>query len=89
MEQNGQDICLFSRKRMELTGIDEVDSFTDEQITVTSSLGRIAIEGRGLRIESFDTERGTLRVNGELDSLYYFGDRDPGEKKGFFSRLFR
>ncbi len=51
-----QDVCLFSRKRMELSGIDEVESFTEEQITLSSSMGMIAVEGSGMKIESFSVE---------------------------------
>jgi len=89
MEQNGQDICLFSRRRMELTGIEEVESFTDEQITVASSLGMIAVEGKNLKIESFQTEYGSLTINGEVDSIYYYGKQENGEKRGIFAKLFR
>ena len=89
MEQNGQDICLFSRRRMELTGIEEVESFTDEQITVASSLGMIAVEGKNLKIESFNTEHGTLRINGEFDSFCYYSSPDSDGKKGIFAKLFR
>ena len=89
MEQNGQDICLFSRKRMELTGIEEVESFTDEQITVASTLGMIAVEGKNLKIESFNTENGALKINGEFDSFYYYGKQEKEEKKGLFARWFR
>ena len=89
MDQNGQDICLFSRRRMELTGIEEVESFTDEQITVVSSLGMIAVEGKNLKIESFRTEDGTLKITGEVDSIYYYGKQENGEKRGIFAKLFR
>ncbi len=89
MEQNGQNICLFSRRRMELTGIEEVESFTEEQITVASSLGMIAIEGKNLKIESFQTECGSLIINGEVDSLYYYGKQENGEKRGILAKLFR
>ncbi|MGN1346664.1 MAG: sporulation protein YabP [Eubacteriales bacterium] len=89
MEQTGQDVCLFSRRRMELTGIEEVESFTDEQITVSSALGMIAVEGKNLKIESFNTEHGSLKINGEFDSLYYYGKQEKDEKKGVFARLFK
>ncbi len=89
MEQNGQDVCLFSRKRMELTGIEEVESFTDEQITVASNLGMIAIEGKNLKIECFHTESGVLKINGEFDSIYYYSRQESGGKKGILARLFR
>ncbi len=81
-----QDICVFSRKRMELSGIEEVESFTEEAITVSSTLGMISIEGRALKIESFSVEKGELKINGEFDSVYYLGKKSE-EKRGFFSRL--
>ncbi len=89
MEQNGQDVCLFSRKRMELTGIEEVESFTDEQITVASTLGMIAIEGTNLKIECFHTENGVLRINGEFDSILYYSRQENSGKKGLLAKLFR
>ena len=82
-----QNVCLFSRKRMELCGIEEVESFTDEAITLVSALGMIAVEGSGLKIESFSTEKGELVIVGEFDSFYYYGKKDGG-KRSVFSRLF-
>lgn len=84
-----QDVCLFSRKQMELTGIEEVESFTDEQITLTSVMGMIAVDGRGLKIESFSTERGELKINGEIDSFYYYSKKKSDEKQGVFAKLFK
>ena len=84
-----QDICLFSRKRMELSGINEVGSLTDEQITFSSSLGMIAVEGKNLKIESFSTERGDLIINGDFDGVYYYGKKDAEEKRGLLSKLLR
>lgn len=84
-----QDVCLFSRKRMELTGIEEVESFTEEQIVLSSVLGMIAIEGKGLKIESFSMEMGELKLNGEIDSFYYYDKKSSGEKTGVFAKLFK
>ena len=53
-----QNVCLFSRSRMEISGVEEVESLTDEQITLVSDLGMIAIDGHGLKMESFSTEKG-------------------------------
>lgn len=84
-----QDVCLFSRKRMELTGIEEVESFTEEQIVLASLLGMIAVEGRHLKIESFSMEAGELKITGEIDSVYYYEKSGSGEKKGMLARLFQ
>lgn len=88
--QGGQDVCLFSRERMELSGIEEVESFTDEVITASSILGMIGIEGKNLKIESFSAESGNLKITGSIDSLYYYNVEDKfQEKHGIFSKLFR
>ncbi len=83
-----QDIRLFSRKRMELSGIEEVESFTENVIVMKSSLGSVSVEGEGMKIESFSTDKGELIIDGKIDSLYYFGG-ESNEKRGFFSRLTR
>lgn len=88
--QGGQDVCLFSRERMELSGIDEVESFTDEIITVSSVLGMIGIEGKNLKIESFSADSGELKITGYIDSLYYYAANDKSdERHGIFAKLFR
>ncbi len=84
-----QDVCLFSRKRMELCGIEEVEGFTEEQIVLSSLLGMIAIEGKKLKIESFSMEAGELKINGEIDSVYYYEKSGNGEKRGMLARLFK
>ncbi len=86
MEQN---VCLFSRRRMELTGIDEVESFSEEQITLKTEMGMIAVDGNGLKIERFSTENGELIIIGEFDSFYYYGKKEAGDKKGIFRKLFK
>ena len=84
-----QDVCLFSRARMELTGIEEVESFSETEILLLSSLGRIAVEGGELKIGTFSAEKGTLELTGRVDSFAYYGERETEGKKGLFGRLFR
>jgi len=87
-ESGSQDVRLFSRKHLELTGIEEVESFTDNSVVMKSLAGMVSVEGEGLKIECFSTEKGELVIDGKIDSIYYFGS-DTGEKRGFFSRLIR
>ena len=84
-----QDVCLFSRRRMELTGIEEVGTFTDDQVILSSCMGMIAIEGKGLKIENFSMETSHLIITGEIDSIYYYEKKKTGEKNGLLSRLMK
>ncbi len=87
-ESVNQDVRLFSRKRMELTGIEEVESFTENSIEMRSSLGPLSVEGEGLKIERFSTEKGELLINGKIDSIWYYSS-ETNEKRGFFSRFMK
>lgn len=84
-----QDVCLFSRRKMSLTGVEEVSSFTEEQILLSSVMGMIAIGGRELKIENFSMEEGVLHLSGEVDSFYYYDKRKTGEKTGIFAKLLK
>ncbi len=85
-----QDVCLFSRKRMEMTGIGEVESCTDTEIILLSEAGRIAVSGSGLKIGNFSAESGKLFLTGTVDALQYIdGEQEEGGRRGFFGRLFR
>ncbi|MBQ3706584.1 MAG: sporulation protein [Clostridia bacterium] len=83
-----QDVILTSRERMEISGVEEVERFTDGEIVLVTALGRAVVEGSSLRIESFSTERGALVLRGEIDGFSYEDPADDGERRGFFGRIF-
>ncbi len=70
-----QSIVLRDRARMELSGISDVESFSDTSVIALSSLGNISVDGEGLKIESFSTDTGRLVICGKLDAVCYFGRR--------------
>lgn len=80
-----QNVFLFNRSRLELEGISDVESFTDNSVTALSSLGSIAIDGSELKVELFSNDSGKLIINGKIDSIYYFG-RERSKRKLFSSR---
>ena len=84
-----QDVCLFSRARMELTGIEEGESFSETEITLVSSLGRISVLGADLKIGNFSAERGTLSLTGRVDGFSYWEEREIEGRRGIFAKLFR
>ena len=83
-----QDVILTSRERMEISGVEEVERFTDGDIALVTSLGRAVVEGSSLKIESFSTERGALVIRGQIDGFSYEEPADEGERRGFFGRFF-
>ena len=78
-------LILQDRTHLELTGITDVDSFDDETVSCTTSLGRLTIGGKGLHLHRLDLEGTALSVEGAIDSLVYSNVK----KGGLFNRLLR
>lgn len=83
-ENSEQNVILKNRKAMELSGIIDVESFTDTSIIAESSLGSISIDGEGLKIESFSSTDGKLTLCGKVDAFCYFGREK--KKRSLFRR---
>ena len=80
-------VTLISREYLEMTGIEEVESYTDSAVVAVSVMGGLTVEGEDIRIESFSSDSGKLLIRGKVDGFFYFGD--GAGKKPLFSRLRR
>lgn len=78
-------IVLDSRNHITVTGVDSVNSFDDESITLQVKNGRLTIEGTGLHITELSLDSGKVAADGDVNALYY-DDREAGKKNGFFRR---
>ena len=74
------DIYIYDRGRAELSGIDDVLEFSDTGMTLSCDTVTLTIEGRGMKITSFDSSNGKLTVVGTIDSVFYFGDADSEKR---------
>jgi len=77
-------IFLTDRKKAEITGILEVESFQDSCIILSSSLGELSIEGEELKIDSFSVDSGKIIVTGSISGLFYYENTKP--HSGLFGR---
>lgn len=87
MENNGHKVTLVDRERLEITGVEEVESFDETTIIMSTSLGALIVRGEGLHIETLSLDGGALKVEGRVESLTYEEPRETGG--GLLSRLFR
>ena len=85
-ENTIHDLIVESRKKVTMTGINDVESFDEETIIAQSCCGEISIRGSGLKISRLSVESGDMVVEGEINSLSYAEAKTTGS---FFSRVFR
>ena len=77
-----------NRKKLTLSGIEDVDCFDEDSITLFTDTGTLTIRGAQLHINKLSVESGEVTIEGEIDSLVYT-DGDTHKGHGFLSRLFR
>ena len=81
-----QHISLENREHLTISGVDEVESFDENTILMSTSLGDLTVRGRDLHIETLSLGGGDLKVEGTIDSLTYEAEAPRG---GLLSRLLR
>ena len=82
------EITMHSRSELCVTGVDEVLNFDEQGVCLKSVDGQMMIEGEGIKIDTLDTDRGVVKLNGRINAIYYESDPEKN-KKGFFGRLMR
>ncbi|MBQ7760672.1 MAG: hypothetical protein IJ400_01335 [Clostridia bacterium] len=88
LDEFKHDVIIKSRKRIELSGIEDVLSYDEKEIVAQANNFGITVEGEGLKIERFNSEVGDLIVNGLINGLYYFG-KEPQKKKKSITNIFK
>ena len=89
LEECKGNITLENRKKMILTGVEEVISFDDEKILLNTKLGALTIKGQNLKMNKLDVQNGDVMFNGEIYYIVYSGKEIKKEKEGIFARLFK
>ncbi|HZK26821.1 MAG TPA: sporulation protein YabP [Thermoclostridium sp.] len=89
VEGEHQNITLKDRKKMIITGVQNVESFNEECIIVDTRLGLVIVRGANMHINKLDVESAALDVEGEIGLIEYLDTTAPQAKGGFFSGLFK
>ncbi len=76
-------ISIEQCKKVTATGIDSVDAFSDKQIILSYSSGRIVVTGSGMKIINFSKTGGGFAATGEITSVRYLS-RGVGLKQKLF-----
>ena len=79
-------ISVNMRRRIDITGVEEVVSFDDQCVVLKTSCGGMTIEGAELKMSTLDTEKGIVALDGRIDALLYSRMGDD-KRQGFFGRL--
>lgn len=79
-------LMLDGRKKLVITGAEDVNGFNEETVSVKTTAGTLIIKGSGLHIDRLNLETGDVTVEGMVNSLQYIGSDNSRSR---FSKLFR
>lgn len=65
------NLTIENCKRISATEISSVDSFSDKQIILSYSNGRIVVQGSGMKIVSFSKSTGAFSATGDIVGARY------------------
>lgn len=93
MAENKQTVILEDRRRLSVSGISNVDSFDEQKIELSGTMGGLDISGAELKIAALDLEKGHIAINGVIESIIYCQSREERsmrhKSKSALSRLLK
>ena len=76
------EMTLKARKELCISGVDDVMSFDEALVELSTVCGVMSIEGEGIHISFLDTDNGKLTLSGVISGIYYV-DKKP-KRGGLF-----
>lgn len=76
-------LSLTERKKLTMTGVQEVVSFDEHQVILKTALGILTVQGSDLQLKQLSPEGGAVAVEGQIVALFY----EQPRQGGWLSRL--
>ena len=86
-KQQSHEVRVLMREMLFANGVLFVESFDETNLSISTVMGEMIVEGRNLKIEEFSKEEGKVRICGEITGYYY--NEQPREKKKLLERFFK
>lgn len=84
------EIMMFNRKKLEISGVLNVESFDSEEFLLETECGFLCIKGQNLHMKNLSLETGQVSIEGYVRDLGYTDENQGGSKgKGLMGRLFK
>ncbi|MDP4109073.1 MAG: sporulation protein YabP [Bacillota bacterium] len=79
-------VMIDARNKVQISGVEEVESFDENNVILFTTSGMLTVTGSGLHIGKLNIEDGELALEGRIDVLEY--SEGAPERGSFWSRIF-
>lgn len=83
------NVIMENRRKISVSGVEDIESFNEEQIILYTCNGVLIINGRGMHISKLSIDNGETTITGEFNSLTYNDAYGKKDKAGILARLLR
>ena len=83
------NIIIENRGKISVSGVEDIESFNEEEIILHTCRGVLFIKGENLHINRLSVDSGDTQIMGNINSLDYPSNYGKSKGAGFVGRLFR
>lgn len=65
------NLILENRKMLRISGVNDIDSFSENRIILSTVMGELVIKGEDLHVVNLEAESGDFCMTGTVNSLIY------------------
>ena len=87
VEPNVHNLIMEGRKKLSVSGVEDVESFNETEIVLHTNMGALVVEGDKLHINKLTIDNGEVLIDGELCCVRYTYESE--NSGGFLKRLFK
>lgn len=84
-----QNLVLENRKKLSISGVNDVLSFDDQVVMVDTELGLLTVKGENIRINKLSLDTAEVIVEGEISSLSYSQNKQEKNTGTLLSKIFK
>lgn len=90
MNVHTHNVSIIDRNVVNITGVNKIESFDNEEFLLETVMDFIDIKGEELEIVKLDTIEGNVSIKGKLNSLVYIENiKKKNKEEGVISKLFK
>lgn len=83
------ELKMIDRSIINLTGIQKITSFDNEEFLLESNMGLVHIKGNGLELIKLDTHDGNVKIKGNINSIVYLDNSKKKKEESILVKLFK
>lgn len=83
------NLIMENRKKITISGVEDIESFNEEQIVLYTYNSVLIISGTGMHISKLSIDNGETVITGEFCSMTYNDNFGKKDKSGLLAKLFK